>query len=104
MSFWTDVESAIAAQAKILLADIVAIGKFLKPLIIAGAAEIGQAALQAVIAQAPLVLSGSEKLSAAVASVKATLAASGKTAATSVIEAAVQEAHDQAALLAHPAP
>lgn len=103
MSFWTDLEASIAAEAKVLEADIVKAATFLKPLVEAAAADIGKAALQAVLQQAPAVLTGQEKLSAAVSSVKATLASAGKTAATSVIEAGVQEAYDQAALLAHPA-
>lgn len=102
MSFWTDLEAAIAAELQKIKASVIAAAKDLKPVVVAGAEEVGTAAVQAVMAQAPALLSGQEKLSAAIASVKTTIAATGKSAATSVIEASVQEAYDQAAILAHP--
>lgn len=98
MSFFTDIESAIVAEAKVLEADVVKALPFIEAVGKATAQELGTAALQAVLAQAPLVISGSEKLSAAVSSVGQTLAADGKAAALSDTEIAVQAAYNQLGL------
>ena len=97
VSFFSDLEASIVAEAKVVEADLVKVEHFFIPLIEAAAAEIGKAALNAVLAAAPLVLTGQQKLSAAVASVQATLLASGKTAALGLIATAVQAAHDYVA-------
>jgi hypothetical protein len=55
---------------------------------------IAQIALGAVISQLPLVLSGSEKLGAAVASTVMQVEAQGKNIVISDAQAAVQAAHD----------
>lgn len=102
MSFFSDVGSEIAVAVKALGADVVKFANYLKPLIVADAKSLALAALQAVITQAPLVISGAEKMTAAVASVKTTLASDGKTAELGLISAAVQDAHDQLALAANP--
>jgi hypothetical protein len=94
MNFFASLSASISAGIKALGAEIQKFAAFLKPLVVATAEEIGQAALQEVLVQAPLVISGQEKMNAAVASVKTTLATSGKAASLTLIQAAVQEAHD----------
>lgn len=94
MSFWTDVEAAISAEIKVLEADVTKALPFIKTLAVATATELGQAALQAVVAQAPLVISGAEKLSGAISAVGQNLAATGKAAALSDTEIAVQAAYN----------
>ena len=63
---------------------------FFKPLVTATAKELAQVALTAVVAEVPKVVSGQEKFKSAVQNVGNTLKAAGKTAAQSVIEAAVE--------------
>jgi hypothetical protein len=94
-SFFSSLGASISAGIKALGAEIQKFAAFMKPLLVASAEEIGTAALAQVLVQAPLVISGQEKMTAAVANVKTTLAASGKTAGLSLIQAAVQDAHDQ---------
>jgi len=103
MSFFTDLEASIAAEAKVLEADIVKVAQYFKPLVLATSTELGTLALNAVLAQAPAVISGQEKLSAAVTSVSSTLTSAGKTAGLGLIETAVQAAHDYVASLPKPA-
>lgn len=94
MSFWSDFEGALGTAVKAAEADVVAAAKYLSPMLVASGQEVAQAALGAVLAQAPSVLSGSEKLSVATASVVNTLAASSKSVAASVAMAAVQAAYN----------
>jgi hypothetical protein len=98
MNFFASLSASISAGIKALGAELQKFASFLKPLVIATAEEVGQAALQEVLVQAPLVISGQEKMNAAVANVKTTLASTGKAASLTLIQAAVQEAHDQLAL------
>lgn len=98
MSFWSEVEAAISAEAKIIEADVLKAMPFVKTLAVATAQELGKAALSAVVAAAPLLISGKEKLSTAIASVGQSLATSGKAAALSDIEIAVQAAYNQLGL------
>lgn len=65
---------------------------------------IAQIALGAVIQQLPLVLSGSEKFGAAVATTIQTVEAQGKTIAVSDAQAAVQTAFDHLTTAITPAP
>jgi hypothetical protein len=67
---------------------------FFKPVAVATAKELGQVALNAVVAEVPKVISGQEKFNSAVQNVKGTLLASGKSAALSLIEVAVQAAYE----------
>ncbi len=105
MSFFGDIEAAIKAEIPKMEAAIKSLAAFFKPLIVAGAEEVAQAALQSVLQQAPLVISGAEKLNAATANVITTLGSAGKTAATELVTAAVQTAYSAiSASLAPPAP
>lgn len=94
MSFWTNLETAIEADVKAAEAEIVKIATAIKPLLIASAEELGNIALQAVLTQATSVVSGQEKLNAAVSTVVTTLATAGKAVAVSTAEAAVQVAYN----------
>ena len=66
---------------------------FFKPLATATAKELAQVALSAVVAEVPKVISGQEKFNSAVNNVANTLKSAGKTAAQSVIAAAVEAAY-----------
>ena len=94
MSFWTDLESAISAEAKALEAKLAQAYQYFKPLVQATAQELGSLALNAVLTEAPAVISGQEKLGNAINNVKSQLLAQGKTAGLGLIETAVQAAHD----------
>lgn len=94
MSFWSDVGAAIAAEAKVLEADVVKALPFIKQVALATATELGQVALQSVLTAAPLLISGKEKLSTAVAATGQALANAGKAAALSDIEASVQASYN----------
>lgn len=94
MSFWTDFENAISKFAKAATAEIAVIAKNIEPLVLASAEEVAQVALQAVLAEAPKVISGQEKLNSAVSSVVTNLSSTGKSVAVSVAEAAVQSAYN----------
>lgn len=94
MSFWTDLEAAIKAEEKVLEADIQKILPQIKTVVEADAVTVGKAALAAVIAQAPAVISGSEKLSAATSAVVTSVTASGKSILASTAETAVQTAYN----------
>lgn len=92
MSFWTDLESAVKADVKVIEVDVQTIIKDIKPLVIASAEDVGKAALAAVVTAAPLVISGKEKLSAATSQIVSGLASNGKSVLASVAETAVQVA------------
>lgn len=97
MSFFSDLDAAISSEFTKLKTEVEAVIVKFEPVIEATAEELGQAALQAVLAQAPLLISGAEKLSGAVASISATLAAQGKSAALSLIETAAQASYNTVA-------
>lgn len=103
MSFWSDVSAAISAEANKLKAEVEAALPFIKTLALATAHDLGTAALQAVVAQAPLLISGQEKLRGALSSVGQTLAADGKAAALADTQIAVQAAYNQLGLGKAPA-
>jgi len=90
MSFWTDFENAVVAKAKAFEAQLEAALKDIPQLVEAGAEEIANAAWAAVLAQAPLLISGKLKLKDATAAVVSALAAAGKSVGIQVAEAAVQ--------------
>ena len=94
MSFWTDLENAFKSEVTKLGPVLTNVGHFFKPLIIASAEEVAQIALQAVLTQAPLVISGQEKFNAATANVVSTLGQAGKTQGIALITAAVQGAYN----------
>ena len=101
MSFWSSLSSAISAGIKALGAQLAQFAATIKPVVVAEAEVVGQAALAAVMAEAPKLISGQEKLASAVTNVQASLTATGKTASLTVIQAAVQDAHDQLAQAIH---
>lgn len=103
MSFFASLSSAISAGIKALGAELAKFAATIKPVVVAEASVLGQAALEAVLAEAPKLISGQEKLTSAVTNVQATLTAAGKTASLTVIQAAVQDAHDQLSQAIHPA-
>ena len=97
MSFWTDFQTALSGFVTKAEAEVKAAVQYLTPMVEAGAEEVAGAALTAVLAQAPLVISGQEKLNAATASVVSTLASTGKSVAVNLAETAVQAAYNQIA-------
>ena len=103
-SFWSQFTAFLNAAVAAAKTEIEAIAAKVKPLVEAGAEEIAHAALQSVLTQAPLVLSGTEKLSAATANVITTLASTGKSVAAGVAEAAVQSAYSTVAASLAPKP
>lgn len=94
MSFWSDLGASITAEVKVLESQAIALVQHFKPMIEADAASLGKAAVAAVLAQAPLLISGQEKLSGAISSVSSTLAAQSKTAGLALIESAVQASYN----------
>lgn len=92
MSFWTDFEVELTKAVSAAEAAVKAAAQYFAPKIEAGAAEVATAALDAALAQAPLLISGKEKLSAATASVVSTVSSTGKTVAVNIAETAVQAA------------
>lgn len=92
MSFWTDFDAALNKAVALAKAELVAVAHYFAPKLEAGAEEVATVALQAVLAQAPALISGSEKLSAATSAVVSAIAASGKTVAVNIAETAVQAA------------
>ena len=90
MSFWSDFTAELDKVFVAAKTEIAAGFKFITPMVEAGAEEVASAALTAVLQQAPLVIAGSEKLSAATASVVSTLASQGKAVAINIAETAVQ--------------
>lgn len=103
MSFWTDFEVFLQNAVTKAEAAVSAAFQYVKPMVVAGAEEVAQLALQEVLKQAPLVLSGAEKLNAATAAVVSTLATQGKRVAINIAETAVQGAYNKVSSL-KPAP
>lgn len=95
MSFWLDLENELKAAVVAAKAELLVIATKIKPVIQASAKELAQFALAAVIAEAPKVLSGAEKLDSAVQNVTSALASQGKAAAISVIATSVQTAYNE---------
>lgn len=104
MSFFSSLSASISRGIAALGDEIKKLAQHFPPpppLVQATAEEVGTAVLKAVVAQAPLLISGQEKMAGAVANVRATLIAEGKTASLTLLEAAAQEAHDQLAATIH---
>lgn len=95
MSFWTDFETELNKAVALAKVEITAAAQYFKPRLEAGADIVATAALQAVLTQAPLLITGAEKLSAATSSVVSAVSASGKTVAVTIAETAVQAAVDK---------
>lgn len=92
MTFWTDFENELNKAFVAAKAAIDQAGQYFKPMVEAGASEIASAALQAVLQQAPLLISGQTKLKNATGAVVTALANSGKSVAVNIAETAVQAA------------
>lgn len=92
MSFWTDFDAFLSKAVTAAKTEVEAVAQYFTPMVEAGAEEVATTALQAVLAQAPLVIAGTEKLSAATASVVSTLASAGKSVAVNIAQTAVQAA------------
>lgn len=103
-SFWSQFTAFLNSAVAAAKTEIETIAAKVKPLVEAEAEEVAQAALQSVLTQAPLVISGAEKLSAATASVITTLASTGKSVPAGVAEAAVQSAYSTVAASLIPPP
>lgn len=102
MSFWTDFSSALSKAVVVAKADIEAVAQYFKPMLITSAEELGEIALQAVLAEAPKVISGAEKLSNATSTVLTDLGAAGKKVAISDATTAVQAAYTEVSNSLHP--
>jgi len=87
MSFFSNLKNILLDAAK-------KFAEFLRPVVIAGLNEIKDAALAAVLAEAPKVVSGQEKFNSAVQNVIDTLKSKGKSVAIGIAQAEVQYAYD----------
>lgn len=96
--------AALVAYATPILNDLKPLVDKIKPLLQATEEEIATLALNAVASEAPKVLSGEEKLSAATSTVINSLASQGKTIAATNAQAAVQTAYNFLSGLLHPTP
>lgn len=92
MSFWTDFDTELNKAVAVAKTEIAAALQWFKPRVEAGAEEIATVALQAVLAQAPLLISGQVKLSNATSAIVSAVTVSGKTIAVNIAETAVQAA------------
>lgn len=92
MSFWTDFDAALNKAVAAAKTELVVVAQYFLPKVEAGAEEVAVVALQAVLTQAPALISGKEKLSSATSSVVSAVTASGKTIAVNIAETAVQAA------------
>jgi hypothetical protein len=102
MTSWKQLEAFLKAEAAKIGPAINAIAKAFKPMIEAGLEEIATAALNSVMVQAPKVLAGEEKFSAAVSDVITSLGTSGKSVGTAIAMTAVQQAYNVISALANP--
>ena len=94
MSFWSDFSAFLDKEYQQAKTAVEGIWQFIKPMAVAGANEVAAAALQAVIQEAPKVISGEEKLASATSTVVAALAAKGKSVGINIAESAVQAAYN----------
>lgn len=101
MSFWNDFDLFLKNALKAVGDGIKNFATLIKPVVQAGAEEIATAALNAVMAEAPKVISGSEKFDSAVSNVVTGLSSRGKAVAVSVAAAAVQTAYNELSALLH---
>lgn len=102
MSFWSDLEVELAVGVKSLEAELSKVVTYFKPIVLASAQDLAQVAIQAVLAEAPKVISGTEKLSSATSTVLTTLGAAGKTVGITDAMAAVQAAYNAVSAAVHP--
>lgn len=101
MSFWTDFDKFLKDAINAISNELGHFADLIKPLLIAGAEEIATSALNAVMAEAPKVISGSEKFDSAVNNVVTGLASRGKAVGVAVAAAAVQTAYNELSALLH---
>lgn len=98
--FLQNLETQIETAAKALWSKIVAVADAIEPIVETAVEDtiedLGTIAMNAVITQAPLVISGTEKFGAAVTSVVQTVEAAGKTIPEQNAQVAVQAAYVKA--------
>ena len=99
MSFWNDFETFLKNAINAVGNTLGSIAVHIKPILVAGAEEVATAALNAVMAEAPKVISGSEKFDSAVSNVVTGLASRGKSVGIAVASAAVQTAYNELSAL-----
>lgn len=99
MSFWNEVEHFLRKALDEVGDALLVLANKIKPLVIAGAEEIATSALNAVMAEAPKVVSGAVKFDSAVNTVITGLAARGKSVGAAVASAAVQTAYNELSAL-----
>lgn len=87
MSFLTTIKNALISVA-------LKFATFIKPVLVAGLNEVKDAALAAVLSEAPKVISGQEKFNSAVQNVIDTLKSQGKSVAIGIAQQEVQYAYD----------
>jgi hypothetical protein len=87
MSFLISIKNALIEAALKFAA-------FIKPVIVAGLSEVKDAALAAVLSEAPKVITGQEKFNSAVQNVVDTLKYQGKSVAIGIAQQEVQYAYD----------
>ena len=102
MTSWAQLEAFLKSEAAKLGPAINAIAANFKPMLIASLEEIATAALNAVMAQAPKVLSGEEKLSAAISDIITGLGAQGKKVGSDLAAAAAQAAYNTISSILNP--
>jgi hypothetical protein len=94
MTSLAQLEAFLKSEAAKIGPAVNAIAKFFKPMVEAGLEEVATAALNAVMVQAPQVISGQTKFANAVSDVVTTLGTTGKTVATNIAQVAVQQAYN----------
>ena len=102
MTSLAQLEAWLKSDPAMICPSINSAAAFFKPMVIASLEEVGTLALNAVMAEAPKVLSGAEKLSNATATVITSLGASGKSVGTALAQTAVQSAYNVISNLIHP--
>ena len=102
MTSLAQLEAWLKSEAAKIGPAINAAAAFFKPMVIAAAEEVATAALNAVMAQAPKVISGEEKFNAAVSDVVTSLGTVGKSVGSALASTAVQSAYNVISAILHP--
>jgi hypothetical protein len=101
-SFWASLWAGFQSEFVKIEATLKPLAAKLLPMLEATGEEVATVALNAVAAQAPLVLSGQVKLSAATSAVISTLASQGKSITATNAEAAVQSSFNFLSAILNP--
>lgn len=102
MTSWAQLEAFLKSEAAKIGPAINAIAKSIKPMVEASLEEVATVALNAVMAEAPKVISGAEKFSSAVSTVISSVGANGKTVGLSLAQVSVQSAYNTLSAIIHP--